>query len=89
MLQRYQFCRVARDLALSRTARATQNTASRSTSSTPRNITFINTHFSSSMADINLSRKMSAGFNGKINGHETKRPFLIGVSGGTASGKVT
>ncbi|XP_011502942.1 PREDICTED: probable uridine-cytidine kinase isoform X2 [Ceratosolen solmsi marchali] len=34
-------------------------------------------------------RKMSFGFNGKINGVEGKTPFLIGVSGGTASGKST
>lgn len=46
------------------------------------------------MADtpINLcaSRKMSFGINGKLNGVEvfSKTPFLIGVSGGTASGKV-
>lgn len=44
------------------------------------------------MADVPLelgtSRKMSLGFNGKLNGVEGKTPFLIGVSGGTASGKV-
>lgn len=34
------------------------------------------------------TRKMSFGFNGKMNGVEGKTPFLIGVSGGTASGKV-
>lgn len=27
-------------------------------------------------------------FNGKVNGIEGKTPFLIGVAGGTASGKV-
>lgn len=45
------------------------------------------------MADVSVnmstSRKMSFGFNGKMNGVEGKTPFLIGVSGGTASGKVT
>nr|CAD7616909.1 unnamed protein product [Timema genevievae] len=30
----------------------------------------------------------SSRFNGKINGVEGKTPFLIGVAGGTASGKV-
>lgn len=35
------------------------------------------------------TRKMSFGFNGKMNGVEGKTPFLIGVSGGTASGKVS
>ncbi|KAF7379356.1 hypothetical protein HZH66_014727 [Vespula vulgaris] len=35
------------------------------------------------------TRKMSFGFNGKMNGVEGKTPFLIGVSGGTASGKST
>lgn len=38
--------------------------------------------------DIGAARKMSFGFNGKLNGAEGKTPFLIGVSGGTASGKV-
>ena len=37
---------------------------------------------------IDTSRKMSFPFNGKLNGIEGKTPFLIGVSGGTASGKV-
>jgi hypothetical protein len=44
------------------------------------------------MADIpinmSVTRKMSFGINGKLNGIECKTPFLIGVSGGTASGKV-
>lgn len=50
------------------------------------------------MADVSMnigntigmgtSRKMSCGLNGKMNGIEGKTPFLIGVSGGTASGKV-
>nr|CAD7267036.1 unnamed protein product [Timema shepardi] len=31
----------------------------------------------------------SSRFNGKINGVEGKTPFLIGVAGGTASGKST
>lgn len=43
------------------------------------------------MADVSMNahctRKMSFA-NGKINGVESKTPFLIGVSGGTASGKV-
>ncbi|KAK0088711.1 hypothetical protein PV325_010979 [Microctonus aethiopoides] len=39
--------------------------------------------------DIGAARKMSFGFNGKLNGAEGKTPFLIGVSGGTASGKST
>lgn len=30
----------------------------------------------------------TAKFNGKVNGIEGKTPFLIGVGGGTASGKV-
>lgn len=50
----------------------------------------------SAMADVPMSngngmgtsRKMSFGLNGKLNGTEGKTPFLIGVSGGTASGKV-
>lgn len=45
------------------------------------------------MADMSTNftntRKMSFGFNGKLNGVEGKTPFLIGVSGGTASGKST
>ncbi|XP_015605821.1 probable uridine-cytidine kinase isoform X2 [Cephus cinctus] len=45
------------------------------------------------MADVSMNmgitRKMSFGFNGKLNGVEGKTPFLIGVSGGTASGKST
>lgn len=45
------------------------------------------------MADVALNmgttRKMSFGLNGKLNGVEGKTPFLIGVSGGTASGKVS
>ncbi|XP_011340130.1 probable uridine-cytidine kinase isoform X2 [Ooceraea biroi] len=45
------------------------------------------------MADIptnvGVTRKMSFGINGKLNGVECKTPFLIGVSGGTASGKST
>ncbi|XP_011632546.1 probable uridine-cytidine kinase isoform X2 [Pogonomyrmex barbatus] len=45
------------------------------------------------MADITvnvgITRKMSFGINGKLNGVESKTPFLIGVSGGTASGKST
>lgn len=44
------------------------------------------------MADVSMkmvtNRKMSFGFSNKLNGVETKTPFLIGVSGGTASGKV-
>ncbi|XP_012176138.1 uridine-cytidine kinase isoform X2 [Bombus affinis] len=39
--------------------------------------------------NIVTSRKMSFGINGKLNGIENKTPFLIGVSGGTASGKST
>lgn len=38
--------------------------------------------------NIGTTRKMSFGINGKLNGVEGKTPFLIGVSGGTASGKV-
>ena len=38
--------------------------------------------------NINNSRRTSFGFNGKQNGGEANKPFLIGVSGGTASGKV-
>ncbi|XP_012287030.1 probable uridine-cytidine kinase isoform X2 [Orussus abietinus] len=49
--------------------------------------------FSEIMADVTMNpysmRKMSFGFNGKLNGVEGKTPFLIGVSGGTASGKST
>ncbi|XP_014232428.2 probable uridine-cytidine kinase isoform X1 [Trichogramma pretiosum] len=45
------------------------------------------------MADITINmgttRKLSMGINGKLNGVEAKTPFLIGVSGGTASGKST
>ncbi|XP_031849534.1 uridine-cytidine kinase isoform X2 [Nomia melanderi] len=45
------------------------------------------------MADMSVNnvapRKMSFGINGKLNGLEHKTPFLIGVSGGTASGKST
>ncbi|CAG5078773.1 Similar to Uck: Uridine-cytidine kinase (Drosophila melanogaster) [Cotesia congregata] len=47
------------------------------------------------MADVpiidlgGMSRKMSYGFNNPFNGVEGKTPFLIGVSGGTASGKST
>ncbi|XP_078045532.1 uridine-cytidine kinase isoform X2 [Augochlora pura] len=45
------------------------------------------------MADMPINsitpRKMSFGINGKLNGLENKTPFLIGVSGGTASGKST
>ncbi|XP_014485277.1 PREDICTED: probable uridine-cytidine kinase isoform X2 [Dinoponera quadriceps] len=40
-------------------------------------------------ANIGTTRKMSFGINGKLNGIEGKTPFLIGVSGGTASGKST
>ena len=44
-------------------------------------------------ADMSMNivtpRKMSFGINGKLNGLESKTPFLIGVSGGTASGKVS
>ncbi|XP_046412175.1 uridine-cytidine kinase isoform X4 [Neodiprion fabricii] len=57
---------------------------------------FMNRHVVQSvrkMADgtMNLcaSRKMSFGINGRLNGVEGKTPFLIGVSGGTASGKST
>lgn len=39
--------------------------------------------------NIVTPRKMSFGINGKLNGLESKTPFLIGVSGGTASGKVS
>lgn len=39
-------------------------------------------------ANVGTTRKMSFGINGKLNGIEGKTPFLIGVSGGTASGKV-
>ncbi|XP_076232353.1 uridine-cytidine kinase isoform X2 [Calliopsis andreniformis] len=45
------------------------------------------------MADMSINivtpRKMSFGINGKLNALESKTPFLIGVSGGTASGKST
>ncbi|KOX79373.1 putative uridine-cytidine kinase [Melipona quadrifasciata] len=45
------------------------------------------------MADMSMNivtpRKMSFGINGKLNGLESKTPFLIGVSMGTASGKST
>ncbi|XP_063974205.1 uridine-cytidine kinase isoform X1 [Diachasmimorpha longicaudata] len=45
------------------------------------------------MADVPMNmgsnRKMSFGFSNKLNGIEGKTPFLIGVSGGTASGKST
>ncbi|XP_074106807.1 uridine-cytidine kinase isoform X1 [Cotesia typhae] len=47
------------------------------------------------MADVpiidlgGMSRKMSYGFSNPFNGVEGKTPFLIGVSGGTASGKST
>ncbi|XP_076654558.1 uridine-cytidine kinase isoform X1 [Halictus rubicundus] len=48
---------------------------------------------STTMADMSMNniapRKMSFGINGKLNGLENKTPFLIGVSGGTASGKST
>jgi len=37
-------------------------------------------------ANVGITRKMSFGI--KLNGVESKTPFLIGVSGGTASGKV-
>ncbi|XP_032681630.1 uridine-cytidine kinase isoform X2 [Odontomachus brunneus] len=40
-------------------------------------------------ANVGTTRKMSFGINGKLNGIEGKTPFLIGVSGGTASGKST
>lgn len=44
------------------------------------------------MADVPLkmvtNRKISFNFPNKLNGVEPKTPFLIGVSGGTASGKV-
>ncbi|KYN40453.1 putative uridine-cytidine kinase [Trachymyrmex septentrionalis] len=40
-------------------------------------------------ANVGIIRKMSFGINGKLNGVESKTPFLIGVSGGTASGKST
>ncbi|XP_077268285.1 uridine-cytidine kinase isoform X2 [Temnothorax americanus] len=40
-------------------------------------------------ANMSVTRKMSFGINGKLNGVESKTPFLIGVSGGTASGKST
>ena len=48
----------------------------------------------STMADVPMhmgcTRKMSYGsYNGKMSGVEGKTPFLIGVSGGTASGKVS
>ncbi|XP_076673820.1 uridine-cytidine kinase isoform X2 [Andrena cerasifolii] len=47
----------------------------------------------STMADMSMNivtpRKMSFGITGKLNGLESKTPFLIGVSGGTASGKST
>lgn len=48
----------------------------------------------STMADVSIhmgtTRKMSYGsYNGKLSGVEGKTPFLIGVSGGTASGKVS
>ncbi|XP_015433696.1 PREDICTED: probable uridine-cytidine kinase isoform X2 [Dufourea novaeangliae] len=50
-------------------------------------------HKYSTMADMSMNvttpRKMSFGINGKLNGLENKTPFLIGVSGGTASGKST
>lgn len=39
--------------------------------------------------NVCVSRKMSFGINGKLNGVEGKTPFLIGVSGGTASGKAS
>ncbi|XP_070159293.1 uridine-cytidine kinase isoform X2 [Polyergus mexicanus] len=39
--------------------------------------------------NVGITRKMSFGINGKFNGIESKTPFLIGVSGGTASGKST
>jgi len=41
-------------------------------------------------SNVGITRKMSYtfGINGKFNGVESKTPFLIGVSGGTASGKV-
>jgi len=38
-------------------------------------------------ANVGIMRKMS--FDIKLNGVESKTPFLIGVSGGTASGKCT
>ncbi|XP_011304648.1 LOW QUALITY PROTEIN: probable uridine-cytidine kinase [Fopius arisanus] len=45
------------------------------------------------MADVPMNmgpnRKMSFGFTNKLNGIEGKTPFLIGVSGGTASGEST
>lgn len=41
------------------------------------------------LMNIDGSRKMSFDVNGKLNGLESKTPFLIGVSGGTASGKVS
>ncbi|XP_012253363.1 uridine-cytidine kinase isoform X2 [Athalia rosae] len=58
-------------------------------------IKYMNSHARSfiKMADASMnlctSRKMSFGINGKLNGVEGKTPFLIGVSGGTASGKST
>ena len=47
----------------------------------------------STMADVPMhmgtTRKMSYGsYNGKLSSVEGKTPFLIGVAGGTASGKV-
>lgn len=54
----------------------------------------INRSLISIMADVPMHmgnpRKMSYGsYNGKMSGLESKTPFLIGVSGGTASGKVS
>ncbi|XP_033363574.1 uridine-cytidine kinase isoform X2 [Bombus vosnesenskii] len=60
-----------------------------------RSLYFVSEGLSKSltMADMSMnivtSRKMSFGINGKLNGIESKTPFLIGVSGGTASGKST
>lgn len=36
----------------------------------------------------NIRRSSEVWKNGKVNGVECKTPFLIGVAGGTASGKV-
>jgi len=39
--------------------------------------------------NTNGDSKANGRFNGKMNGMEGKTPFLIGVAGGTASGKVS
>ncbi|XP_026669667.1 probable uridine-cytidine kinase isoform X3 [Ceratina calcarata] len=56
-------------------------------------VTSTNSYKRSTMADMSMNivtpRKMSFGISGKLNGLDSKTPFLIGVSGGTASGKST